>query len=479
MGTDRNVPLDTGPSTLATVNNRSQPAMTGVIFFLTQSLLQTKTDSPGPNTSSTVAEASGKGSTKADIPGGWKWDVTIYDRPGWSTPWIGGPKLIGDEILIQCISHPEDIYYDDWYAEESDTVTLSSIDGGLTWKETSNERFASEPTSSSDDIVVDVSTCSALTNEEDQERKRRLEAAGLGHLYDTTLGSGPSGWLIYPDSMAAELKAKGYSVFDEHPTIPEGQAAVHARAIKGRYSTDRGRTWADADIQGLPIFGHGPVPNGSLELSDGTRLEFFYGCELHEQMRSVYVLRSTDGGANWHTVRIPANPELSLTETSMVAFPSGRVHMMMRCDIGEGYIYSTNSNDGGLTWSAAARTPILGQPLLLLKLRDGGILCTYCHRSFPGGIRACLSHDEGETYDFENEKILRDDVIPGPWISPCGPPSIELGRWHNLHRLHTSKSNSTKAGRNSGRGFVLCPTKVPLLCCRQPLHTRLCPSASR
>ena len=401
--------------------------MTGTIIFLMQSVLQAKTTSPGPNMSPTEAEIPSKRSTKPKKLEGWKWDVTIYDRPDWSTPWIGGPKLVGDEILIQCISHPENIYYDDWYAEDSETVTLSSTDGGLTWQETSNERITGGLTSSADDLMVDVSTCSALTDEEDRERKRRLEEAGLGHLYGTTLGSDPSGWLIYPDSMAAELKANGYSVFDEHPTIPEGQAAVYARAIKARYSTDRGETWADANIQGLPVFGHGPVPNGSLELSDGTRLEFFYGCELHEQMRSVYVLRSTDGGVNWRTAKIPADPELSLTETSTVAFPNGRVHMMMRCDVGgDGFIYSTNSDDGGLTWSSAKRTPIRGQPLLLLKLRNGAILCTYCHRSFPAGIRACLSYDEGETYDFDNEKILRDDVIPGPWISPCGPPSVEL-----------------------------------------------------
>ena len=382
--------------------------MIGIIPFLTHSALKAKT-------------------SESHAPGGWKWDVTIYDRPGWSTPWIGGPKLIGDEILIQCVTHPEDIYYDDWYAEVSETVTLSSTDGGLSWTETSNERFASEPAIPSDGILVNVSIGSALTDEEDQERKRRLEEAGLGHLYDTTLGSGPSGWLIYPDSMAAELKAKGYSVFDEHPTIPEGQAAVHARAIKAAYSTDRGETWGNADIQGLPVFGHGPVPNGSLELSDGARLEIFYGCELHQPMRSVYVLSSADHGMNWNTVKIPADPGLSLTETSMVAFPSGRVRMMMRCDVGgDGFIYSTNSDDGGLTWSPAKRTPLRGQPLLLLKLRDGGILCTYCHREFPAGIRACLSYDEGETYDIENEKILRDDVIPGPWISPCGPPSVEL-----------------------------------------------------
>ena len=107
----------------------------------------------------------------AGAPQAWKWDVDIYDRPGWSTPWIGGPKLIGDEILIQCVTHPEDIYYDDWYAEVSETVTLSSTDGGLTWKETSNERFIGEPTNPADDIMVDVSTRSALTDEGGSRKK--------------------------------------------------------------------------------------------------------------------------------------------------------------------------------------------------------------------------------------------------------------------------------------------------------------------
>ena len=89
--------------------------------------------------------------------------------------------------------HPEDIYYDDWYAEVSETVTLSSTDGGLTWTETSNERIVVQPTDPSGDIMVDVSARSALTDEEAQERKQRLEEAGLGHL----LRYNPRQWAIW------------------------------------------------------------------------------------------------------------------------------------------------------------------------------------------------------------------------------------------------------------------------------------------
>src|SRR6185503_60564 len=37
----------------------------------------------------------------------------------------------------------------------------------------------------------------------------------------------------------------------------------------------------------------------------------------------------------------------------------------------------------------------------------------YAHRRHPYGVRSCLSHDLGKTWDYENEKIIRDDSLPG------------------------------------------------------------------
>ena len=42
------------------------------------------------------------------------------------------------------------------------------------------------------------------------------------------------------------------------------------------------------------------------------------------------------------------------------------------------------------------------------ELRD--VVTIYGHRRDPFGIRACLSSDQGETWDIENEIILRDDL---------------------------------------------------------------------
>jgi hypothetical protein len=65
-----------------------------------------------------------------------------------------------------------------------------------------------------------------------------------------------------------------------------------------------------------------------------------------------------------------------------------------------------------------------GCPGHLLRLADGRILCTYGYRRAPFGIRACLSRDEGRSWDVDHEIVLRDDA----GHTDLGyPVSIELG----------------------------------------------------
>ena len=44
---------------------------------------------------------------------------------------------------------------------------------------------------------------------------------------------------------------------------------------------------------------------------------------------------------------------------------------------------------------------------------SGALLCSYAYRRTPFGIRACVSYDEGATWDIANEKIIRDDAVNG------------------------------------------------------------------
>ena len=72
---------------------------------------------------------------------GWKWDVDIYDRPGWHSytytypHWGGITRRDDGEIVVRFESADESAINDDFYIEHYRTVFLSSRDGGLTWRE--------------------------------------------------------------------------------------------------------------------------------------------------------------------------------------------------------------------------------------------------------------------------------------------------------------------------------------------------------
>jgi len=60
---------------------------------------------------------------------------------------------------------------------------------------------------------------------------------------------------------------------------------------------------------------------------------------------------------------------------------------------------------------------MVGHPPELIMLNNGAILCSYGYRpgshGEPGGIWAMLSYDEGETWDADNEIIIREDLLNG------------------------------------------------------------------
>ena len=366
---------------------------------------------------------------------GWKWDVAIYDRPGWTTTWIAGLKLLpNDELAIQIESSREGTYHDDFYSDESVFTTLSSKDGGLTWEEgwskdyfPDNRGTVAEKATATlkDGTMIRAGNIHALPEELESIRRQKLTEAGLANLIHT------DEWLIFPESMAKELRAKGYDVFDHHPTIPEGQCAVYCKVINAQRSTDGGETWIDAPVKGAPVFGRGPAywDVKFTILPDGTILQSFYGQTLNQKNSESYVIRSTDQGKSWEMMKIASKPGTTLNETVLVGFDDGRVVAMIRSNHHKGdayYVYSTISNDSGRTWQPVVRTPILGQPLRAILLESGNILLTYCYRAVPGGVRACISYDRGESWDLENEIILRDDVIANNWISGAGARTVQL-----------------------------------------------------
>ena len=77
---------------------------------------------------------------------------------------------------------------------------------------------------------------------------------------------------------------------------------------------------------------------------------------------------------------------------------------------GEGYLYQVSSDDGGHTWTKPWRTPMWGCPAHIIQLHNGQIVSVYGHRRKPYGIRACISNNEGRTWEYKNEIPIRDDL---------------------------------------------------------------------
>ena len=80
------------------------------------------------------------------------------------------------------------------------------------------------------------------------------------------------------------------------------------------------------------------------------------------------------------------------------------------------------SSDGGKTWSTAEIMDFHGSPPHLLRHSSGVLVTTYGYRERPYGVRAMLSHDDGDTWRYDY--ILRDD---GPHPDLGYPSSVGLG----------------------------------------------------
>ena len=183
----------------------------------------------------------------------WKMDVTIYDRPDWSSTSFGLPvlKQKTGELVVGFQVQREDSITDDFYSAHAEWVFLSSKDNGKSWKQNSlndvplDSRWLDRsahctngwPVELADGTLVNVVEVTPTR----LEQRERLEKLGIGHLWfpDSTFG-----WDLWPASHADRLKQEGIYVFDHPgPHLPEGIVATHARQPAVTISHDRGKTW--------------------------------------------------------------------------------------------------------------------------------------------------------------------------------------------------------------------------------------------
>ena len=187
-------------------------------------------------------------------------------------------------------------------------------------------------------------------------------------------------------------------------------------------SKDDGHTWskpAHIDTKGMP-FGslEGPT-DAPIEMPDGSILMGIigYSPDGDKGNRSAVMIRSTDHGKSWkYHATMASDPGGKLggfMEPGIVRTNTGRIVTGLRNHATDHAIHVTYSDDDGKTWVPVKKTAMIGHPVDLIQLKDGRLMATYGIRpgrhTTPGGIRACFSSDNGETWDIRTEVPIRND----------------------------------------------------------------------
>lgn len=231
-------------------------------------------------------------------------------------------------------------------------------------------------------------------------------------------------------------------------------------------STDSAHTWSKP--LPTPVFG----PHGAVEDEDGNIVYGALKREVQSELtrvgdRSVRLqadaaYRSKDLGQTWDsagiaafTTYIPgAMDYVWLDEPFMAVVPQKFWIFSARVDL-DGFVRIIRSPDRGKTWEPVIKTPIWGYPQHLLRLRDGRLLMSYGYRRPPYGVRACLSSDNGKTWDLDNEIVIRMDggAPAGTKVKVVDkdlgyPVSVQLGdgRIFTVYYLNKDGSNCFIAG---------------------------------
>jgi hypothetical protein len=181
-----------------------------------------------------------------------------------------------------------------------------------------------------------------------------------------------------------------------------------ARGDDGVYahrSFDGGQSWLLGQRIDVAPYSGAYTIRSAAELPDGEIVQAVTDIPHWEQ---IYLLRSSDRGISWRVGALLASaPTRQFSEPAILRV-GARLIVLIR-EEKTGYLHQATSNDLGQTWTTPSATPMWGGPPHLLDLGGGQILCTYGHRRPPYGIRACLSHDGGATWNVKREIVIRDD----------------------------------------------------------------------
>ncbi len=193
-------------------------------------------------------------------------------------------------------------------------------------------------------------------------------------------------------------------------------------------SSDSGRFWSKPWKVEIPGFVFSATSEPVLQLRSGKLLLPFYGIRPGRKQSDAACAVSSGDGKSWEEVILIASDtedKVSFEEPALLQVEGGRILCVMRTGGGgDGFLYSTWSDNFLKSWTPHRRTEMWGHPPNLILLRDGRILCTYGYRRAPYQVRASVSKDRGETWDVANEITLR--LEGGPNADIGYPSSLQL-----------------------------------------------------
>jgi hypothetical protein len=241
------------------------------------------------------------------------------------------------------------------------------------------------------------------------------------------LATGMHGWENFPEAERARLTAQGYYLFDAAAGNAPGVVSIIRRVLMSR-SRDGGKSWHTKDVP-LPFMPHLAIYGNAILLRDGTYVQPAWGrFDLKKEPKwvSSLALRTEDGGQHWEVATVARAADFDFNETSIAEAPNGDLVAVIRTTA-QKELWTAFSTDRGKTWSAPRDSGMRGSTPWVVTTKQGLVVSVYTRRDkslFPStGIFACVSRDNGRTWDVGHEAQLRDN---GPTRVDGYPQAVAL-----------------------------------------------------
>ncbi|MGN6697493.1 MAG: sialidase family protein, partial [Thermomicrobiales bacterium] len=144
-------------------------------------------------------------------------------------------------------------------------------------------------------------------------------------------------------------------------------------------SEDNGATWSAPTPVGTALAWTATSAK-IIELDDGRLLIPLYGAMPGSSAQRATAVVSADDGRTWPAsseVTIAADPAVDFQEPALVALGGGKLLAVIRTARAGNLAYTTDSADGGRTWTPPSKTDMQAQAPDLLALPGGVVLLTW------------------------------------------------------------------------------------------------------